>query len=45
MAVEIIKTYVEHLPAVRFIGKMYTDKDRVEGTFDVHWTTDPAIYI
>jgi len=26
MAVEIIKTYVEHLSVVRFVGKMYLRK-------------------
>jgi len=38
MAIEIVKNYVEHLPAVRFIGKMYTEEDRVDGSFDKYWT-------
>jgi predicted transcriptional regulator YdeE len=38
MVAEIIKTYVEHLPAVRFVGKMYTEEDRVDGSFDKYWT-------
>jgi hypothetical protein len=37
MAVEIKKVYKEHLPAVRFIGKCYTDKDRVNGSFGAKW--------
>lgn len=31
MAAEIIKVYKEHLPSLRFIGKCYTNKDRVGG--------------
>jgi len=42
MAIEVVKTYKEHLPAVRFVGKMYTDEDREEdnpkGGFDKYWT-------
>ena len=41
MAIEVVKTYKEHLPAVRFVGKMYTDEDRVDnprGGFNVCWT-------
>jgi len=38
MAAEIIKTYVEHFPSVRFVGKMYTEEDRVDGSFDKYWT-------
>jgi predicted transcriptional regulator YdeE len=41
MAIEIIKVYKEHLPAVRFVGKMYTDEDRVNddpnGGFNKYW--------
>lgn len=31
MTAEIIKVYKEHLPSVRFIGKRYTNADRVGG--------------
>ncbi|NLK27212.1 MAG: GyrI-like domain-containing protein [Clostridiales bacterium] len=31
MAAEIIKVYKEHLPSLRFIGKRYTNADRVGG--------------
>ena len=34
MGFEIIKTYKEHFPALRLIGKRYTDVDR---PFDVKW--------
>lgn len=34
---EIIKCYKERLPALRFIGKKYTDKDRVYGGFGAKW--------
>jgi hypothetical protein len=37
MAIEIKKVYKEHFPAVRFIGKCYTDKDRVNGMFGACW--------
>lgn len=38
MAAEIIKVYKEHLPAVRFIGKCYSDKDRDnDGGFSSTW--------
>lgn len=31
MAAEIIKVYKEHLPSLRFIGKRYTNADRIGG--------------
>lgn len=34
---EIIKTYRQTLPALRFIGKRYSDADRVDGTFGSKW--------
>ncbi len=35
---EIIKTYMEHLPALRFIGKCYTNKDRGnDGSYSGKW--------
>ena len=34
---EIIKTYRQALPALRFIGKQYGDADRVDGTFSSKW--------
>lgn len=34
---EIIKTYRESLPRTHFIGKRYTDKDRVNDNFTTHW--------
>ena len=34
---EIIKVYKEKLPAVRFIGKCYTDADRINGGFGHLW--------
>ena len=34
---EIIKTYSENLPALRFIGKKYSDDDRAYGTFGAKW--------
>lgn len=34
---EIIKTYRQKLPAVRFIGKKYGDADRVNGSFSKYW--------
>jgi predicted transcriptional regulator YdeE len=37
MAVEIRRVYKEHLPAVRFVGKLYANKDRVNGSFGSHW--------
>ncbi|MDD2393615.1 MAG: hypothetical protein PHV88_06100 [Eubacteriales bacterium] len=40
MAFEIIKTYKEHYPALRFIGKRYTDEDRGDpgGGFGNKWS-------
>jgi hypothetical protein len=37
MATEIIKTYKQETPALRFIGKKYGDNDRVNGTFGKYW--------
>ncbi len=37
MGAEIIKVYKEHLPALRLIGKRYTDSDRVDGNFGAKW--------
>ena len=38
MAFEIIKTYKERFPAMRLIGKRYTDSDRgVDGSFGNRW--------
>jgi hypothetical protein len=34
---EIIKVCKEHLPALRFIGKRYTDADRLGGGFGHMW--------
>jgi hypothetical protein len=37
MSAEIIKTYKQEVPALRFIGKKYGDKDRIDGMFGKHW--------
>ena len=37
MAVEIRKTYKEHFPSLRLIGKRYSDSDRINGTFGQKW--------
>lgn len=34
---EIIKTYRQSVPAMRFIGKKYGDEDRVNGGFGAQW--------
>lgn len=34
---EIIKSYVQRVPAVRFIGIKYGDEDRVNGGFGSQW--------
>lgn len=34
---EIIKTYRQHIPPHRFIGKKYGDADRVDGGFGAKW--------
>jgi len=34
---EIIKTYVQEIPATRFIGKKYGDADRMNGGFGNQW--------
>jgi len=33
MAIEVKKVYKEHFPALRFIGKRYTNDDRSGGGF------------
>src|SRR5690554_568226 len=35
---KIIKIYNQKVPALRFIGKKYYDKDRVNGTFQKQWS-------
>lgn len=35
---EIIKTYTQTVPAMRFIGKKYGDEDRVNGGFGKLWS-------
>lgn len=37
MGAELVKVYKEQLPALRLIGKLYTDKDRINGTFTSKW--------
>ena len=37
MAVEIRKTYKEHFPSLRLIGKKYSDGDRQGGSFGHKW--------
>ena len=37
MSVDIIKVYKQDLPSLRFIGKKYGDKDRVDGNFGKLW--------
>lgn len=37
MGAEIIKTYKQEIPALRFIGKKYGDADRVNGNFGGLW--------
>lgn len=34
---EIVKSYVQSIPATRFIGIKYGDKDRVDGGFGYKW--------
>ena len=34
---QIIKTYKQSVPALRFIGKKYTEADRENGTFGAKW--------
>ena len=34
---EVIRTYRQRIPATRFIGKKYTDADRVDGLFSAKW--------
>jgi len=35
---EIIKTYRQNVPAMRFIGKIYTNADRADGDFGAKWS-------
>ena len=37
MAFSLTKVYLEKFPALRFIGKRYTNDDRVEGGFGKQW--------
>jgi len=37
MSITITKTYEQAFPALRFIGKKYTDADRVNGVFGAKW--------
>lgn len=37
MATRIIKVFEEKHPALRFIGKKYTNKDRLEGSYASKW--------
>jgi len=37
MAIEVTKVYKEHFPALRFIGKRYTNDDRKDGGFGEQW--------
>ena len=37
MSAEIIKVYKQDVPVLRFIGKKYRNKDRVNGDFGKHW--------
>ena len=34
---ELIKVYTQEVPALRFIGKQYSDSDRVDGGFGKQW--------
>lgn len=34
---EIIRVYKEHLPRLRFIGKRYTNADRIGGSYGARW--------
>jgi predicted transcriptional regulator YdeE len=35
---QIIKAYPQDVPAFRFIGRKYTNKDRVNGTYGAKWS-------
>lgn len=37
MAIQVTKVYKEHFPALRFIGKRYTNDDRTENGFGKQW--------
>lgn len=34
---EIVKTYKQAIPAIRFIGIKYSNKDRINGSFGAKW--------
>lgn len=34
---EVIRVYTQHLPEVKFVGKCYSEKDRINGTFAGKW--------
>jgi hypothetical protein len=34
---QIIKAYSQEVPAFRFIGRKYTNKDRVNGNYSAKW--------
>lgn len=36
---EIVKTYRQSIPPLAFLGKRYTDADRVDGSFGAVWQT------
>ncbi len=38
MPIEVTKVYQEPFPALRFIGKRYTNDDRKDGGFGVQWS-------
>lgn len=35
--VELVRSYAQNIPALRFIGKKYGDSDRVDGMFGARW--------
>ena len=37
MSAEIIRTYIQEVPALRFIGKKYGDNDRINGNYGKYW--------
>lgn len=34
---EVIRTYRQSIPAIRFIGKKYSDEERIDGSFGPYW--------
>ena len=42
MPIEVTKVYQEPFPALRFIGKRYTNDDRKDGGFGVQWVNGGA---